>query len=115
MQTLAERVPGLGVELGTVGKDQVLQTGYSRPGTSVLNTRRFDVLTRIETSEILKTCTLRVVHCPAGYTIAVGRRDRVTEGGTPPRNTVEQKLQSGNFSRELSSNSVKHKLEQVVA
>ena len=37
MQTLAERVPGLGVELGTVGKDQVLQTGYSRPGKSLFN------------------------------------------------------------------------------
>ena len=95
MQALAERVPGLGVELGTVGQDQVFQTGYSWPGTSILNTWMFDVLTRIVTSEILETCTLRVVHYPAGYTIAVGRRDRVTEGARPPRNTVGKNLRSG--------------------
>ena len=32
MQALAERVPRLRVELGSVGEDQVLQAGNSRPG-----------------------------------------------------------------------------------
>ena len=33
---LAEGVPGLGVELGAVGEDEVLQAGDARPGGEVM-------------------------------------------------------------------------------
>ena len=32
VQTLAERIPRLSIELGPVGQDQVFQTGNPRPG-----------------------------------------------------------------------------------
>ena len=80
VQTLAERIPRLSIELGPVGQDQVFQTGNPRPGFG------FWWL------EVLNIFTWLVVRCPAGCTIATGQRGRAGGEGRRLRNTGKGKF-----------------------